>query len=215
MSNGEPAPASDAAAAFEELRKEAMLLRRAITDWVDQQRDPPDYSETLRAMAVDLTQTRKWVAWMAERPAFALTADDLAQSIKAAGEHARTADRRLITEAVDVLQRTKHDLAGWTVQARTAEVQERRLLQVGAIAGGLSLVLGLVLPLAVVRAAPNGWDWPERGAAFVLHTDRWEAGERLLASAHPQRWRAVQAVCRIGKQPTSDSSTTHVSPLKW
>jgi hypothetical protein len=177
-----------------------MLLRRAITDWVDQQRDPPDYSETLSKIAVDLTQTRKWVVWMAERPALALTADELAQRIKAAGGDARTADRRLITEAVDGLQRANHDLSGWTVQARTTELQERRLLQVGAVAGGLSLVLGLVLPLAVVQAAPEGWHWPERAAAFVLHTDRWDAGERLLASVDPARWRGMLSSSALANQ---------------
>ena len=216
MSNADSAPASDAATAFEELRKEAMLLRRAITNWVDQQRDPPDYSETLSAMAVDLTQTRKWVAWMAERPAFALTAEDLAQSIRAAGEDTRTADRRLIAEAVSGLQKAKDDLSGWTVQARTANLQERRLLQVGAIAGGLSLILGLVLPLAIVRTAPQGWAWPERTAALILHTDRWTAGERLLASGDPARWRELQTSIALANQHRAaiGHRPTNEQPLK-
>jgi hypothetical protein len=185
-------PTSDAAAAFDGLRQEVKLLRKAVAAWVDEQHEPPDYSQTLGKITGDLSRTSRSVVWLTQRPALTMTPDETAQAIKVAGDSARTADRKLTTDALSGLQLAVNDLSNWTVQARTAELQERRLLQVSATAGGLSLVLGLILPPAVVRAAPDGWDLPERAAAFVLHTDRWDAGERLLASGDPARWRELQ-----------------------
>jgi Family of unknown function (DUF6118) len=200
MSDTNPAPATDAAVAFDGLRQEVKLLRKAVAAWVDEQPDPPDYSETLGKIAGDLSRTSNRVGWLTQRPALALTPDELALRIKAAGEDARSADRKLVAEAMDGLQRATEALSGWTVQARTADLQERRLLQVGAIAGGLSLALGFILPLVVVRTAPESWNWPERAAAFVLHADRWEAGERLLASSDPGRWRELQTSMAVVHQ---------------
>jgi hypothetical protein len=104
------------------------------------------------------------VGCLTQSPALALTPDELALRIKAADEDARTADRKLVAEAVDGLQRATEALSGWTVQARTVDLQERRLLQVGAIAGAVGLALGLLLPLAVMRSTPHIRPSPEQTA---------------------------------------------------
>jgi hypothetical protein len=146
MSDADHIPTSDAAAAFDGLRQEVKLLRMAVGAWVDQQPAPPDYSETLGKIAEDLSRTGRNVAWVVQRPALAITPEGMAQAIKTAGDSARSLDHKAITVAVDGLQRVANELSGWTLQARTAELQARRLLQVGAIAGALGLALGLLLP---------------------------------------------------------------------
>ncbi len=57
--------------------------------------------------------------------------------------------------------------------------------------------LGATLPAVVTRAAPEQWAWPEKSAARVLHRDIWSAGERMLATADPDRWRELQTAGRI------------------
>jgi hypothetical protein len=147
MNDAGQAP-SDATAAFNELRQEVKLLRKAVAAWVDEQHEPPDYTETLGKIAEDLSRTGRKVAWMAQRPALALSPSDLAQAIKVAGEDARTADRRLMLESLGGLQTTTEELSGLTLRARSTELQRRRLLQVGSIMGALGLMFGLLAPLA-------------------------------------------------------------------
>jgi hypothetical protein len=166
MTDTNPVPATDAAVAFDGLRQEVKLLRKAVAAWVDEQPEPPDYSETLGKIAGDLSRTSNRVGWLTQRPALALTPDELALRIKAAGEDARTADLKLITEALGGLYRATDALSGWTVQARTADLQERRLLQVGAIAGAVGLALGLLIPLAISGNAPHNQP-PHARASFV------------------------------------------------
>jgi ElaB/YqjD/DUF883 family membrane-anchored ribosome-binding protein len=174
MSDTNSAPATDAAVAFDGLRQEVKLLRKAVAAWVDEQPDPPDYSETLGKIAGDLSRTSNRVGWLTQRPALALTPDEMAVLIKAAGEDVRSADRKLIAQALDGLQRATEALCTWARQARTADLQKRRLLQVGAIAGAVGLVLGLLLPLAISRNAPRN-QTPHDQASVVLHPSGFNA----------------------------------------
>ncbi len=200
MTDITPSPASNAAAAFDDLRQEVKLLRKAVAAWVDEQHEPPDYSATLAKLTDDSSRIGKSVAWLVQRPAMSLTPDGLAKDIQAAGESARKADHALIIEARDGLYSARDAFSGWAAQARTAALQKKRLMQVAAIAGAVSFVVGLGLPLKVIRAAPQGWGWRERAAALVIDADRWEAGQRLLKSADPDRYREQQADNVLGQQ---------------
>jgi len=73
----------------------------------------------------------------------------------------------------------------------TTREQRRRL--VWAVGGGLliGMLLWSFLPGFIVRATPDSWHWPERMVARTLDLDPWGAGERLLATAEPERWRTV------------------------
>jgi hypothetical protein len=205
MTDINPSPASDAAAAFDDLRQEVKLLRKAVAAWVDEQHEPPDYSATLAKLTEDSARTAKSVVWLVQRPAMALTPAELAKSIEAAGESARKADHGLIVEARNGLNSARDAFSGWTAQARTADLQKRRLLQVAALAGAASFAFGLGLPLKVIQAAPQGWGWRERAAALVIDADRWEAGQHLLKSADPDRYGEQQADIFLG-QKSRDAS---------
>jgi hypothetical protein len=200
MTDINPSPASDAAAAFDDLRQEVKLLRKAVAAWVDEQHEPPDYSATLAKLTENSSRTVKSVAWLVQQPAMGLTPDKLAKDIQAAGESARKADHGLIIEARSGLNSARDAFSIWTAQARTADLQKKRLMQVAAIAGAVSFALGLGLPLKVIRAAPQGWGWRERAAALVIDANRWEAGQRLLKSADPDRYREHQADDVLGQQ---------------
>lgn len=47
----------------------------------------------------------------------------------------------------------------------------------------------LLLPMA--RMLPTSWNLPEKLAAGVVGTDRWTAGERMMASYGPEAWNRI------------------------
>jgi hypothetical protein len=207
MTDINPSPASDAATAFDDLRQEVKLLRKAVAAWVDEQHEPPDYSAALAKLTEDSSCTGKSVAWLVQRPAMGLTPDDLAKSIQAAGESARKADHG----AQWPQQRQRHLLCLHGTGTGRGPAEEA-LLQVAAIASAVSFSVGLWLPVRVIRAAPQGWGWRERAAALVIDADRWEAGNRLLKSADPDRYREQQADNVLGRLSRTVSHQNEAEP---
>lgn len=187
----EPQEPADAAAAFEALRREVALLNVAIAGLAAERAPAPDYSETLGEITKGVSVTIGRLGKVMSSPAFAVSPADLARQIAAAGEEARRQDRAVVHQAQEALLRSARDLDGWIDRARLASAQNWRLVQttiVGVVGG---VLISALTPTLVVNAAPQGWAWPERRAASQLDLDMWSAGERLLAVADPQRWRAL------------------------
>lgn len=95
------------------------------------------------------------------------------------------------------MEKAARDLERLIGTVATIRVQRRRLVWA---AGGVALAVALLmcfLPGTIARAMPERWHWPEHMAARTLRLDRWDAGERLLATADPERWRAVVLGNRI------------------
>ena len=116
----------------------------------------------------------------------------MAREITQASEAARLQDRAVLHQALDALADAARDLRGWIETARLAELQNLRLVQAAAAGLVVGAVLSACLPVVIAQAAPQHWAWPEKRAAGVLKRDMASAGERLLAVAHPQGWRAMQ-----------------------
>lgn len=190
-------PVDPAAVAFEGLRREVALLHAAMVGLTAERASAPDYSETLGEISKGMTVLVGRMGKLAVSPALALTPAEMARQISAAGDDARRQDRTALHQAQEQLQRAVGDLKGWVDTARSASMQNWRLLQ-AALAGVIGgAVLGASFPVIVAQAAPEQWAWPEKRAARVLHRDMWSAGERLLATADLQRWREVQTAQRI------------------
>ncbi|MET0376493.1 MAG: hypothetical protein ABW128_19850, partial [Rhizorhabdus sp.] len=89
----------EAARAFEGLRGEVTLLRRAVERLTAERAgngDAPDYSETLGAIANNITATARAVDALVNSPALALTPEELNRRIVEAGVAGRSEDRRAI-----------------------------------------------------------------------------------------------------------------------
>jgi len=196
-------PSDPAALAFEALRREVTVLTAAVSALAAQQGSIPDYSESLGQIAGDLARVAKGVAQLAASPALTLTPAEIAGQIAWAGTEARRQDHAALQAAQGGLERATGDLRGWIASARQASLQNRRLVQVGlaGLVGGA--VLGAFVPGAIASSAPEHWAWPEKMAAGVLHRDLWAAGERMLAVADPERWRAMQTVQTAVSHPPS------------
>lgn len=190
----------EAAQAFEALRAEVTLMRRAVERLAAERTElpePPDYSETLGVISNNLTATAQRVDAMVNSPALRVTPDALARQIAAAGNEARASDQRALASARQSFDDMTFRLGGYLRSARDAYVQDRWLYATGA--GGL--IVGMLIWAGfagiVARAMPASWQWPERMAARSLDMEMWDAGQHLMATASPGGFGAIVAGDRI------------------
>ena len=196
---------SDAAAeALAEVRAEVTLLRRAIEGLTAERGaiDVPDYTETLGRMQQGLDATADRIAVIndviARSPALAMSPEQMAQRIAAAGNAARREDQAALAKAGEDKARVMAELRAVAGSAWTRADQKNRQLWfgLGGVVAGI-LAWAIVPGLVAREIAPASWQWPERIAARTLDLPRWEAGQRMMQSASPTAFRAIVAADRI------------------
>lgn len=137
------APPDPAAFAFEALREEVALVRRAVAGLAAERAsiEIPDYSETLgrimRASAVTAANLKA----LAEMPALRMSSRDWGQEIAAAADNARRTDHQALERAQTLFERQSREMAASLESATTAERQHQWLLwtAVGAFTTGILL----------------------------------------------------------------------------
>ena len=196
---------SDAAAeALAEVRAEVTLLRRAIEGLTAERGaiDVPDYTETLGRMQQGLDATADRIAVIndviARSPALAMSPEQMAQRIAAAGNAARREDQAALAKAGEDKARVMAELRAVAGSAWTRADQKNRQLWFGLGGAAIGILAWSILPGLVAREiAPTSWQWPERMAARTLDLPRWEAGQRMMQSAAPDAFANVAAADRI------------------
>jgi len=153
------AAADPAAQAFEALRQEVALLRRAVTGLAADQSaiEIPDYTETLATISRMVSSIGKRLVALAEMPAFGYTARDWSHQIELASEETRRKDRETITLSGEILRKATEDLTRSLMSAREAERQERLLLRTaagGVVAGMLLWALCIGPAIRALTALP-------------------------------------------------------------
>lgn len=177
----------EAVAAFEALRQEVYELRRFVA-LSEQQR--PDYAPTLGAVAASLAKIEA-------HPALQLTPQGHAQQLRAGQEAAQRQGEHALTSATSRLSNVAGELAQMMDQARLADRQNWRLVQVGGGALALGAVLWAVLSGPIARTLPASWALPEKMAAATMHQDRVTAGQHMIASVDPQGWAEALTAVRL------------------
>ena len=193
------APLDPAAAAFEALREEVALARRAVAGLAAERTslEIPDHSETLAQILHASTIIARRLRALSEAPALQLSAQGWGHAIAEAGEAARRGDKHALSEARAALQGAAQGLKAATRSAREAD-RQRAWLEATGIAGlivGLALgavIAGWLAPLlsATLRS-------PEDRAASILGLSEEKAGERLIATASPRLWQDLVLGDRI------------------
>ncbi|BCI72961.1 hypothetical protein SPKIRA_37910 (plasmid) [Sphingomonas paucimobilis] len=186
--------------AFEQIRGEMALMRRAVERLAAERAEVPqipDYSETLGRMAKALNATMQNVGVLAKAAEDNVAPRHVADRIVAAGANARDEDRRMIASAGEKMDRATTALHGIGGVARRADEQRRTLWQVGAGACLGGMLLWTVVPGVVARALPDRWQVPEWMAARTLDLPKWEAGQRLMRAAGPDAFANIAAGDRI------------------
>lgn len=197
----QPQAVSDdpATIAFEALREEMALVRRAVSGLTAERTASaiPDYSETLGKILHSNAITSKNMRILAELPALRLTPEIIGHQIDDAAQASRRADHAILEEARAALHKAAQELSAHQRSARTAEDRRRRLFAAGT--GGIlaGILLWGLLSGPIVRAAPASWHWPERMAANILAMDEQTAGAHLIATASPVLWRDILLGNRI------------------
>ena len=190
MSEGdiEEADEGGATRAFEELRGEITLLRRAIERLAAERAgdaDRPDYSETLGIISQNLSGTAQRVDALVKSPALSLTPEETGRQIAAAGFTARKEDHRQFLAARQGLEDVAARLGRQLHSHTEAGEQRRRLWQIGLAGLVVGIVLWASLAGPIARTLPASWLLPERMAARSLHMPMREGGEHMMQVAVP------------------------------
>jgi hypothetical protein len=188
----------EATQAFENLRAEMTLVRRAVERLTAERAelpDMPDYSETLGVIAANITATAQRVDVLVNSPALALTPHEIGQQILETATASRQEDRRAIAAARQTIEEVATRLGRQLESHVMADEQRRRVQHVRLSTGLIALMAGTFLwaifagPLA--RAMPASWLWPEWMAARTLRMPMWEGGQRLMRAASPGAFRGI------------------------
>jgi hypothetical protein len=194
--------ADDPAEAFERLRGEVALLRRAVEGLTAAREsiDIPDYEPTLARTETVLGLLAKQVDVMRKSPAMTLTPETMGSRLNASITETVNAVRGQAQASKAALDGAVGDLRSLVASARRAKEQKRWLI----IAGGGGVIAGLLLYAAlagpVARLMPASWQWPERMATRALgEKGAWEAGQRLMQTVGPESWLAIVATSPLAE----------------
>lgn len=204
--------AGDPAKAFERLRGEVTLLRRAVEGLTAAREsiDIPDYEPTLVRTETVLSLLAKQVDAMRKSPAMTLTPETMGSRLNASVTEAMNVMRGQAQASRTALDGAVGDLRSLVASARRAEEQKRWLIIAsgGGVVAGLLLYAVLASPIA--QWAPTSWRWPERMATHVLReSEPWDAGQRLMQTAAPESWGLI-----VAASPLSDDNRKAVQACR-
>lgn len=177
------ARAEDIDQAFEALRGEVSLTRRAVEGLTAARERVPDYTATLGQMVEALKRAAEGIDRVERSPAVRLTPAALTDEIVKGSAEARAEDRVLLRETRDALTRSIGRIDGIVERGQAADVQVRWLIWTGAGGALAGILLMAILPGAVARSLPASWHVPEWMAARTIGLDQRAAGERMIATS--------------------------------
>ena len=138
---------SSPADAFEALRREVALLRRALEGLAAEQKAQPDYSGILAGIGARIKEQNAALGAMADAPALQMTPEVMAQRILRASEQVRAEDARLLGHAQNGITSAARQIEAALATARTAQQQQRARTWAAAagavVAASLSALIGL------------------------------------------------------------------------
>jgi len=184
----------DATRAFEGLRADITVLRRAVEaiEPVLRENQAPDYSPTLGAL------TKSFDAIASRIEAIEMHTGATVSAEVARREIARVYDASLRPARGDLERATRevldaaHALHGATGHTRTHEEQRVWIIRTAAIGAVVGLLAVPLLVFPIARTVPLG-NLADGLAALALSEDRWNAGMGLMSRANPEKWNGFVA----------------------
>jgi hypothetical protein len=132
---------SSPAEAFEALRREVALLRRALEGLAAEQKAQPDYSSILAGIGARIREQNAALGAMAETPALQLTPEAIGQQIMRASQQVRAEDARLLGHAQQAMTGAALRMEAVVEKVKTAQEQRRARI----LAAVVSAVLGAII----------------------------------------------------------------------
>jgi hypothetical protein len=146
---------------------------------------PPDYTETLGAIAKKLEIVGNFMAAIEQHPAIRTTPAQYHQAIAAAGEGLMHKSVRELDSAKVAAVAERRELAAMigTMRGQWKQWEWLGWTGIGAF------FLGLLISPMFARVLPFGLDG--RVAAFILNAARWDAGAALMQAGNAAAWRGL------------------------
>ena len=191
--------ADAATEAFEAVRAEVALLRRAVERLAAERAEQPvtpDYSETLGAIVKEVRTAGKRIDTLASSAALAASPAEVAAQVARAAAQVQREGQNTLASSSRVLDDATRRVREVTASARRGRVQNWMLA--GAVAIGV--LLWGVLEGPVLRTAPVSWHWPEKAAARIVGLPMWDAGMKLAAVDSPASFERVRAADQLAKE---------------
>ena len=140
------APVDEAAAAFEELRQEIALMRRALGGLSAEHAaiEIPDYSQTLGKMAAALNAILRTNKELSQFPALQMNAQNWAEHIADASRAARQADREALDRARSGFDEITRTLTASFASARAADAQLMWILGAAGSGPAVGVLIGVL-----------------------------------------------------------------------
>ncbi|KXV70374.1 hypothetical protein AD952_13155 [Acetobacter cerevisiae] len=178
--------ADSAAQAFDDLRAEVSVLRRAVEAlplaWRDNR--PPDYTEDLARVVKAMNAVGTHMKAIEASPTLKMAPQAYGQGIR---EEGLAASRRLegvFEKAIGEVRKERQALASIVGEANNRRDQWFYLIFIGLMA----FLFGVgVAPLLFNHITWKNFD--ERVASFIVGgQDRWESGAAMMRDARPEQW---------------------------
>jgi hypothetical protein len=181
--------AGDPAQAFEDLRSEVSVLRRAVEALPAAMREtrPPDYSPDLAVLGKGLDELGEQLETIRKSPALMMSPAQQGEAIAKAGNNLIREAAQRLGDAERLMQGERDQLSRIVGQAWAQDRQYKFLLWVG----GGALAAGLLLSPIIASVLPFGLN--ARVAALVMREDRWTAGTDLMKAGNPAGWAQLSA----------------------
>lgn len=185
--------AGDPAQAFEDLRSEVSVLRRAVEALPAAIRDnrPADYSADLAVLGKGLDEIGEQLGTILKSPALMTSPEAQGQAIAKSGQNLIRETAQRLDHAVRTIEEERSKLAGIVGQA-WAQDRHFKLL---CWTGGIAFAVGLVISPFVAGVLPLGLN--TRVAAMVMRADRWTGGDALMRADNPAVWERLSADTRL------------------
>lgn len=179
----------DPAEAFEDLRAEVAVMRKAVEALPAAIRDhrPIDYAEDFAVLGKGLDDLSAQLAALQRAPALVMSPEQHGQSIARASAHLLSDAAQHLHDASRAADRQSAHLGVLIGEASTQDQHLRHLVW----AAGAAFAIGLILAPFIAARLPFGW--PAHIAALILQKDRWSAGAGLMAAANPPAWTRLNA----------------------
>lgn len=186
--------ADSAAAAFEDLRAEISVLRRAVEAIPASLREnrPSDYAPTLGAIVKAVQGVEKRLAGIEDHPAIRLTPEQHGRAIERAAANVMREPMETFRNEAAALGLERRQLGQIIGAALTQESQRRWQLAFA----GIGLALGFILFPLVAALAPGG---SYLSALAAGETNRWQAGGALMREASPEAWRELVTSANLAR----------------
>jgi hypothetical protein len=184
MSDHQPDAHSDPAQAFNDLRAEVSVLRKAVEALPAAMREnrPPDYAQDLAVIGKGLDEIGGQLEAIQKFPALRMTPEQQGQSVANAGSTMLREASQKLERAAQEADRELYNLSQMIGTLR-AKGDQRFWLMMAALVG---LLIGYVTFPFAVRALPFGI--PAGMASTIMNANEWDAGIALMKEANPEGW---------------------------